>query len=302
MIHVVTVRNQHLYAKQLDQMFRMRHAFYVVGHGWDGVHGRDGRETDEFDDDSAVYLIAPDPYGDVAVSLRLNPVAGPTLLKKLRDQYCPAETTLDDPEAWELSRWIARPEDRRGEAARWRTNYQRELMLGLLEFCEREGVSRLITLAELRLAERIKAYGWPIRYLAEPRAYEGGKGTAVAAEIAVGLDVLALTRAKTGILRPVLFEAPAAEASPEPIVEQAVAEAVRAIGADKLTALARALSASVGVRAGSETAAAVELIGALNRVLERFGAGLQDARPSTPDLAPMPQPSATRVAPAPPPS
>ena len=37
MIHVVTLANQHLYGRQLDQMFRMRHAFYIEGHGWSGL-------------------------------------------------------------------------------------------------------------------------------------------------------------------------------------------------------------------------------------------------------------------------
>lgn len=34
MIHAVSLANQHLYGRQLDQMFRMRHAYYIEGHGW----------------------------------------------------------------------------------------------------------------------------------------------------------------------------------------------------------------------------------------------------------------------------
>lgn len=49
MIHAVSLANQHLYARQLDQMFRMRHTFYIEGHGWSGLTSQDGRETDEFD-------------------------------------------------------------------------------------------------------------------------------------------------------------------------------------------------------------------------------------------------------------
>jgi hypothetical protein len=68
------------------------------------------------------------------------------------------------------------------------------------------GLTHLTMLAELRLAERILSYGWPLRYLGMPRPYEGGKGVAVAAEIEVGQHVLALTRAKTGILGTTLVE------------------------------------------------------------------------------------------------
>ena len=61
-------------------------------------------------------------------------------------------------------------------------------------------------LAEFRLAERIVSYGWPRRYPGAPRAYEGSKGVAVAAEIEVGAHVLNDTGIKTAITRPVLVE------------------------------------------------------------------------------------------------
>jgi len=85
MIHAVTLANQHIYGRQLDQMFRMRHAFSVEGHGWSGLTSKDGRETYEFDDERGVYLMSIDPFGDVAASVRLNPTVGPTLLGKFAD-------------------------------------------------------------------------------------------------------------------------------------------------------------------------------------------------------------------------
>lgn len=204
MIHVVTLANQHLYARQLDQMFRMRHAFYIEGHGWSGLNSRDGKETDEFDDEHAVYLMSLDPFGAVAASVRLNPTNGPTLLKKFADWSDEALPELDS--VWDISRWIAAPQHRRASNPRWPSNHQRELMIGILEFCLSRGLTHLTMLAESRLAERIAAYGWPLRYLGAPREYEGGKGIAVAAEITVGQHVLAHTRAKTGVASSMLFE------------------------------------------------------------------------------------------------
>jgi N-acyl-L-homoserine lactone synthetase len=204
MIHVVSLTNQHLYARHLDQMFRMRHTFYVEGHGWADLVSQDGRETDEFDDEDAVYLLSLDPLGDVAASVRLNPTTGPTLLKKFAhwsDEPIPEGRSI-----WDISRWIAAPQHRRAKNPRWPSNHQRELMIGILEFCESRSLDRLVMLAELRLAERIAAYGWPLRYLGAPRVYEGGKGTAVAAEIEVGPAILDLTRQKTGVTAPMLIE------------------------------------------------------------------------------------------------
>jgi N-acyl-L-homoserine lactone synthetase len=212
MIHAVSLTNQHLYARQLDQMFRMRHTFYVEGHGWSGLTSRDGRETDEFDNDNAVYLMSLDPFGEVAASVRLNPTIGPTLLKKFSGWSDETLPELDS--VWDISRWIAAPQHRRTTNPRWPSNHQRELMVGILEFCLSRGLTHLTMLSELRLAERIAAYGWPLRHLGAPREYEGGKGTAVAAEIEVGQHVLALTRAKTGVMGRMLVEIDPAKVAP----------------------------------------------------------------------------------------
>ncbi|HOY79031.1 MAG TPA: acyl-homoserine-lactone synthase [Hyphomonadaceae bacterium] len=276
MIHVVSLGNQHLYARQLDQMFRMRHTFYVEGHGWAGLTSRDGRETDEFDDEHAVYLMSIDPFGDVAASVRLNPAVQPTLLKKFSDW---SDEALPETEGvWDVSRWIAAPQHRRSTNPRWPSNHQRELMVGILEFCLSRGLTHLTMLAELRLAERIRSYGWPLRFLGAPREYEGGKGTAVAAEIEVGQHVLALTRAKTGVMGTMLVEIdPELVAPGESAAAISASEDVRAaalaIGAANLQALVRALSRNI---AGAEDhARAIELVGAISRLLEAAGVSLE---------------------------
>ncbi|MBI1361166.1 MAG: hypothetical protein GC155_12895 [Alphaproteobacteria bacterium] len=277
MIHVVTAENQHLYGAQLDQMFRMRHAFYIDGHGWADLHGADGKETDEFDDGPVVYLMSIDPWGEVAASVRLNPTTGPTLLKKFAGWS--SEPLPEEDGCWDISRWIADPRHRRAANPRWPTNHQRELMIGILEFCISRGLTRLTMLAELRLAERIAAYGWPLRYLGEPRQYEGGKGTAVAAEIGVGPHVLALTRQKTGVLDAMKFEInPAATPmpSPPPANLDSVAGIIADIGADNLFRLVRAMSAQIAGAAIDDKPRALELLGAFNRLVEACGATLNE--------------------------
>jgi acyl-homoserine lactone synthase len=277
MIHVVIGKNQHLYARQLDAMFRMRHAFYIEGHGWSGLTSQDGKEIDEFDDDNVVYLMSIDPWGDVAASVRLNPTTGPTLLKKFASWSDEALPVAED--CWDISRWIAAPQHRRANNSRWPSNHQRELMIGILEFCESRGLTRLTMLAELRLAERIAAYGWPLRRLGAPQVYEGGKGTAVAAEIRVGSDILALTHQKTGVFEHVLFEIDPAKTPPPAIQAAAPAEStlqlIEEIGLKPLQRLLHAMATEIGQTEIEDIARAVELIGALNRILEACGSSLQ---------------------------
>jgi acyl-homoserine lactone synthase len=279
MIHAVSGVNQHLYARQLDRMFRMRHAFYVEGHGWADLKSRDGLEVDEFDDENAVYLMSIDPFGDVAAAVRLNPTTGPTLLGKFPDHSDEDMPKLDT--VWDISRWIAAPEHRRADNPRWPSNHQRELMVGILEFCQSRGLTHLTMLAELRLAERILSYGWPLRYLGLPRPYEGGKGVAVAAEIEVGQHVLALTRAKTGILGTTLFEidpektpAPAA-AQPNP--SEAFRDIVTDIGLARVRSLVTALADDLAGRTPEDRPRAIEMLGALSRLMEAAGVSLDMA-------------------------
>lgn len=278
MIHVVSSANQHIYARELDQMFRMRHVFYVEGHGWKDLVSHDGRETDEFDDLDAVYLLSIDAWGDVAASVRLNPTSGPTLLGKF--SAWSDEPLPEGQDVWDISRWIAAPQHRRGEKSRWATNHQRELMIGILEFCESRGVSRLTMLAEHRLAERMGAYGWPVRFLGEPRAYEGGKGVAVAAEITVGPETMALTRQKTGVLSRMLFEIDPARIPTIPAPPPRPSETVRAIaseiGANRMRRLVSAVAGEIGGAGLEDRPRVIELVGALNRVLEACAAGLED--------------------------
>lgn len=279
MIHAVHAANQHLYARQLDQMFRMRHAFYVEGHGWRDLTSADGKEADEFDDEHAVYLMSLDPFGDVAACVRLNPTMGPTLLGKFADYA--DEPPPRSESAWDISRWIAGPQHRRSDNPRWPTNHQRELMIGILEFCQSRGLTHLSMLAELRLAERIAAYGWPLRYLGTPREYEGGKGKAVAAIFETSPHVLALTRAKTGVMDRMLVEIdPAATAASGPTAKpithsRDVADLVAEIGSEKLARLVRLLSRDLEETPADGRPRAIELIGVFNRLLEAFGAGLE---------------------------
>jgi acyl-homoserine lactone synthase len=269
-------------------MFRMRHAFYIEGHGWSGLTSTDGKETDEFDDDRVVYLMSIDPWGDVAASVRLNPTTGPTLLKKFASWSDEALPVGED--CWDISRWIAAPKHRRSANPRWPTNHQRELMVGILEFCMTRGLTRLTMLAELRLAERIAAYGWPMRYMGAPQVYEGGKGMAVAAEIRVGPDILALTRQKTGVLREMMFEIDPSKV-PMPIVPAAapaasVMQVVDEIGVKPLQRLVRAIASEIAGAEFDDKARVIELIGSFNQILEACGSSLNSATESCRSIVP----------------
>ncbi len=164
MIHLVSLANQHLYARQLDQMFRMRHTFYIEGHGWSGLTSHDGKETDEFDDEHAVYLMSLDPFGEVAASVRLEPDNATDPAEEIR-RLVVNEPLPETESVWDISRWIAAPQPSPRTNPRWPSNHQRELMIGILNSASRAASPISPCSAELRLAERIDSYGWPLRFL-----------------------------------------------------------------------------------------------------------------------------------------
>jgi len=135
--------------------------------------------------------------------------------------------------------------------------------------------ARIDGLAEHRLAERISAYGRPLRFLGAPRADEGGKGVAVAAEIVVGLHVLALTRAKTGVLGTQLLEidpigyAPKGPATPTLVVGDDLRDVAEALGADRVAVLVRMLSQAIA--STDDRPRAIELTGAIAQLFETGG-------------------------------
>lgn len=203
MIHVVTIHNQHLYARQLDDMFRMRHEFYVKQRGWDDLVSENGRETDEFDNEHAVYLMNLDRYGQILATFRLNPTNTPYLLGDKQPEYLEGDVPRSE-EIWDLTRWMVVPHARRKSAGHI-ADAQKVLLCGVMEFAVSRGATALTCLMDTVFYERM-AKVWPVSPLGPARRFEVGNGEAMAVLIEAGPHVLADTRKKTGIYGSVVFE------------------------------------------------------------------------------------------------
>ena len=207
MIHVVTFENQHLYARQLEEMFRMRHEFYIRQRGWTNLNGEDGRETDEFDNEHAVYLMNLDRFGHILSTFRVNPTMTPYLLGDKLPEYLEGEPPRSEM-IWDLTRWMVTPDARR-KSAEEIADAQKQLICGVMEFSVDRGITHYTCLTDTSFVDRIQKV-WPITRLGTPRAFdeENGKGNgeAIAVMIEAGPHILAQSRNQTGIFSPVLFE------------------------------------------------------------------------------------------------
>lgn len=168
-VQVFTKSEQPTNAALFEAMHRQRHHVFAVELGWSDLRSPDGLEVDQFDDDHARYLIAHE--GDeVFGSLRLLPAWRRSMLSECWPaQLAPAERTMEGG-VWEWTRWCP------GSTARPRAllSSRRALILAAVEFGQREGAHRFVTLCETKFVEQLEALGWAPRPLGPAFAYAEG--------------------------------------------------------------------------------------------------------------------------------
>ncbi len=103
-VHVVTSANRVLYEQEIGAMHRMRYDVFVRHCGWkegiitDGIH-----EHDNYDDNSAVYLLAM--QGSTLLgSLRMLPTWRRSMIDEVWPQLVQAKARAGGPDIWEMSR------------------------------------------------------------------------------------------------------------------------------------------------------------------------------------------------------
>ncbi len=273
MIHVVTGENQHLYGAQLDEMFRMRHDYFIEAQGWDALQSINGKETDEFDDGDVVYLLNLDFEGRVASAYRLNPSTGPNLLADKLSDYVEGNAPKSE-EIWDLTRWIIASRYRRGKDYNRAIRIARETIIGVQEFAVSRGISHVSTVCDPDFIERMKRVDMHYQTLGSPTKFDNGKGVAQAFLLDVGPTALARARNATGITQKQLFEIQPKPfyLSPDEIENEAAQEL--AVAKTKLMKktnaqqIVQSLADEMSTRAATNPAGAIALIHSFNEILQ----------------------------------
>src|SRR5690349_17833903 len=116
LIHIVTAANRHFYARELDEMHRLRWRFFIEQRGWSELEAAQtapGLERDEYDDERAVYLLALSDDGHVQGSMRLRPTDDKSLMTDRFPVLVAAETEAQfGAQTWEITRLMRSPEFR----------------------------------------------------------------------------------------------------------------------------------------------------------------------------------------------
>jgi len=196
MIRIVDHENRTRYAKSLDQHFRMRHQIFVQERGWKDFD-RGTIETDDYDNEHAVYGLAIDNHDDVVGCFRLYPT---TLPHMLSEQFAwmvdgPVPQRSDLLEASRYSIMQGRRDSR---------TYQ-ELFLGIVEYCLSQGITGATALARTLRVPILQSIGMIVRPLGLPADVDGESNVAVLMETSE--ESLARIRKNAGVTGSVLESA-----------------------------------------------------------------------------------------------
>lgn len=204
MIHVVTAANRQLYARELDEMHRLRWQFFIEQRGWselEAVQAEPGFERDEYDDERAVYLLALSDDGHVQGTMRLRPTDDKSLITDRFSVLVVPETKAQfGAQTWEITRLMRSPAFRGSDGElRLRIN------CAACEFALSRGITRFVCVVDTFLLPAMRALNRDKhRVLGLPHPY--AEGEMIAVELKPDEEWLARCRALAGFTGPVMFE------------------------------------------------------------------------------------------------
>ena len=160
MIRMFQGRDRHQYAREANEMFRLRARQFRDRLGWK-VNVQAGWEVDEYDDMNPLYLVSLDEQsGEVRGSLRFLPTTGPTMMKGCFDKYFDVPFDIESPVIWECSRFCLEPtvNGRVSGSALRRTTF--ELMHGGCEVVLTAGVQQVLGIFDPLMLRVYRRTGW----------------------------------------------------------------------------------------------------------------------------------------------
>ncbi|MDB5634351.1 MAG: autoinducer synthesis protein [Tardiphaga sp.] len=197
MIRVMHNGNISQFAEVMDRQFRLRHEVFVKERGWtefdrDGFH-----EKDQYDNESAVYVVAADERNNVAGGFRLYPTTLPHMLVEhfpiLVDGAIPQRRDV-----LELTRFAMRKTERR-------SRHYFELLVAIQEYGLDEGLAGYTSVINPLRLPILQGFGFDIEPLGLPQMIQGE--AAIAVLFSVSESCLSRVRKSVNIETSVLDDA-----------------------------------------------------------------------------------------------
>lgn len=180
MLAVITNHNAHLYTNELDQMFALRHRVLINDLKWSSLDGTGGREKDQFDNDTAIYLLAfHENWQRVMGCVRMNPSLAPNLTSEVFEYLCDFDGLPRSERLYDSTRFVVDPDTRiLGNPNPIAT----ELMLGTFEAAQALGLEGFTGVTDMDgLSRLLSTYGKFLKPLGLPKESDGQNLLAVKA-------------------------------------------------------------------------------------------------------------------------
>ena len=131
-------------SKFFDQLFRLRHDVFVVGRGWSLPCGN-GRETDQYDVDEAVYFLDINEDGVIEGSVRAAPTMNHSLLADYFPHLIENGVPARAPDVYECTRYIVMPSRKSRDTIR---AAKARLLIALFQWAIKEKLTYLQTVID----------------------------------------------------------------------------------------------------------------------------------------------------------
>ena len=160
------------YGKFFDQMFRLRHDVFVKGRGWSLPCGN-GRETDQYDVDEAVYFLDINEDGSIESSVRATPTVRHSLLADYFPHLIENGMPARAPDVFECTRYIVLPSRRQRDTIR---AAKARLLIALFQWALKEKLSYLQTVIDAGTLSSFVEMSTQTIPLGLAHPYGGGRG------------------------------------------------------------------------------------------------------------------------------
>ncbi|WP_157017728.1 acyl-homoserine-lactone synthase [Mesorhizobium xinjiangense] len=194
--HVVQPGNRHLYEAEFEEFLRRRHDYFVKQKRW-LPESPDGREVDQFDTDSATYILGIEE-GQVVTSCRLIPTSEPHLVSEVFPHFCEARGV---PRRADWAEWT-RTFVATAQRGMTRRGTLTQLCCAVMEYALDEGLSAVGGIQETYFLSQHKMLNWRVRPMGLSREVNGE--WCIVAYIDVDDAALANARRVLGIDRSLL--------------------------------------------------------------------------------------------------
>lgn len=149
-----------------DSMFRLRYDTFFTRLGWD-VNTHDGMEIDQFDSESAAYIVAKNETGEVDACWRILPTLGPYMLRDTFPQLLHGQSAPAASDVWELSRF-AIATDRVETTSAAFGPLSVALMAESARFALANGIARYVTVTTVAIERLLKRQGLNVYRIGPP--------------------------------------------------------------------------------------------------------------------------------------